>query len=54
MLAGEYITNISLREMLYNNRKGSIAALLPLEYKKNVQEIEQETNRLINIIGTKI
>jgi len=53
MLAGEYITNLTLREMLYSSRKSSILSLLPADFKKTVPEIEAEASRLISLLPNK-
>jgi hypothetical protein len=53
MLAGEYITNLTLREMIYSNRKSFVLSLLPYGFKKTVREIESESGRLTSLLPNK-
>ena len=52
ILAGEYITNLTLREILYSTRKYSILSLFSSGFKKTIPEIETEFFRLITLLPT--
>jgi ATP-dependent Zn protease len=47
MLAGESITNLTVNEILYNNRQSSLLNLIPPELKKSVERVEEEVKSLV-------
>lgn len=47
MLAGESITNLTVNEILYNNRQSSLLNLIPPELKKSVEQVEEEVKSLV-------
>lgn len=47
MIAREYISNLTGSEILYNNRQSSILSLIPPEFKKSVNEVEDDVKDLV-------
>ena len=47
MIAREYISNLGSMEILYNNRQSSILSLIPPEFKKSVNEVEEDVKDLV-------
>lgn len=47
MIAREYISNLTASEILYNNRQSSILSLIPPEFKKSVNEVEDDVKDLV-------
>ena len=47
MIAREYISNLTVREILYKNRQSSLLSLIPSEFKKSVNEVESDVTDLV-------
>ena len=47
MIAREYISNLTVREILYKNRQSSVLSLIPPEFKKSVNEVEEDVKDLV-------
>lgn len=47
MIAREYISNLTVRELLYKNRQSSVLSLIPPEFKKSVNEVEEDVKDLV-------
>ena len=47
MIAREYISNLTAREILYKNRQSSLLSLIPSEFKKSVNEVESDVTDLV-------
>ena len=47
MIAREYISNLTAREILYKNRQSSLLSLIPPEFKKSVNEVEEDVKDLV-------
>ena len=47
MIAREYISNLTAREILYRNRQSSLLSLIPPEFKKSVNEVEEDVKGLV-------
>jgi cell division protease FtsH len=47
MIAREYISNLTAREILYKNRQSSLLSLIPPEFKKSVNEVEEDVQGLV-------
>ena len=54
MITGEYISNLTVKEILYNNRQSSLLSLIPPELKKSVTQVENEVNDLVSKLGKTI
>jgi cell division protease FtsH len=47
MIASQYISNLSTNELLYSSRKSSILSFLPPEFKKSVNQVEDEIKQML-------
>jgi cell division protease FtsH len=53
MLIREYVSTLSSEELLYNNRKSSFLSLIPPQFKKSVNEVENDVETLVSTLENK-